>query len=85
MVDGRSGSADAEPLAEVAALRQRRCGGVLVRSASKNGTPGQFITSTWSSLSIVPTASKNSAQFSLSLAVPIGTIYLHSRQVGAKF
>ena len=73
MMDCGSGSADAEPLAEVPAFRQRRCGGVSgARQPDqpgwrarpiylKKGASGELVTSTWSSSSTVPTTSKNSA------------------------
>ena len=78
VVDSGSGSADAEPLAEIATFRQRgRCGmssarqladqaGVRVRSSSKNGRSGEFVTVTWSSSSMV-----YSLRRTLSNSVPI--------------
>jgi hypothetical protein len=78
VLNGCSGSADAEPLAEITTFGQRSCcgmrsarqAGMLVRSGSKNGRSGELVTSTWSSPSRVTITSKNSVQFNLNLAVP---------------
>ena len=82
VVDGSSGSASAEPFAEITTLRQRRCGGV--NSARQPNQPGWRVCPirvqkryVWRARDLHleffehgPTATKNSLQFNLNLAVP---------------